>query len=136
MEKVSCDIGVRALRLIRRLRIRVRGAGNPGRISTLGCCARVRRRLLVLGTKMSLEGKKVLLLIDFSYEDMEVQYPKIRLEEEGATVVVCGAHPAKTKYTGKFGTSSSLNALKSAQQPCCHSAFLNVMSLCCCSPLL
>jgi protease I len=30
-------------------------------------------------------------------------YPKVRLEEEGCTVVVVGAHPAGQKYTGKFG---------------------------------
>jgi hypothetical protein len=35
---------------------------------------------------------------------LQVQYPKIRLEEEGATVTVAGGHPAGTKYTGKFGT--------------------------------
>ena len=30
-------------------------------------------------------------------------YPKFRLEEEGARVLVVGAHPAGTKYTGKYG---------------------------------
>lgn len=30
-------------------------------------------------------------------------FPKIRLEEEGATVVVCGSHAVGTKYTGKYG---------------------------------
>lgn len=30
-------------------------------------------------------------------------YPKIRLEEEGAQVIVIGAHPAGMKYTGKYG---------------------------------
>ena len=30
-------------------------------------------------------------------------WPKMRLEEEGATVVVCGSHAPKTKYTGKYG---------------------------------
>lgn len=33
----------------------------------------------------------------------QVQYPKIRLEEEGFSVVVAGGHAAGTKYTGKFG---------------------------------
>ena len=30
-------------------------------------------------------------------------YPKIRLAEEGAVVVVVGVHPAGQKYTGKYG---------------------------------
>ena len=43
------------------------------------------------------------MLIDFSFEDMEVMYPKIRLAEDGVAVSIVGAHPAGTKYTGKFG---------------------------------
>lgn len=27
----------------------------------------------------------------------------MQLEEEGATVIVCGSHAPKTKYTGKYG---------------------------------
>ena len=50
-----------------------------------------------------LEGLRVALFCDFKFEDMEVLYPKMRLEEEGATVHVCGVHPAGMKYTGKFG---------------------------------
>jgi hypothetical protein len=34
---------------------------------------------------------------------VQVMYPKLRMEEEGATVVVCGVHPAPMKYTGKHG---------------------------------
>ena len=48
-----------------------------------------------------LRGKTVVLFVDFSYEDLEVMYPKIRIEEEGARVLVVGAHKAGTKYTGK-----------------------------------
>jgi len=43
------------------------------------------------------------IFCDFKFEDMEVMYPKIRLEEEGIEVVVVGVHPKGTKYTGKFG---------------------------------
>jgi|EP00966_Prymnesium_polylepis_P214015 protease I len=84
-----------------------------------------------------LKGKRILLFIDFQFEDMEVMWPKMRvsarpraavaqappalsknmsaththrhirfrkqLEEEGATVCVCGSHPPNTKYTGKYG---------------------------------
>ncbi len=50
-----------------------------------------------------LAGLRVALFCDFKFEDMEVLYPKMRLEEEGATVVVVGVHKAGMKYTGKFG---------------------------------
>lgn len=46
---------------------------------------------------------RLCLLIDYSYEDMEVMYPKIRLTEDNILVSVVGAHVAGTKYTGKFG---------------------------------
>mmetsp|Transcript_67475 Transcript_67475/g.161910 ORF Transcript_67475/g.161910 Transcript_67475/m.161910 type:complete len:181 (-) Transcript_67475:166-708(-) len=52
---------------------------------------------------MALQGKTVAIFIDFTFEDMEVMYPKLRLQEEGATVKVIGCHPAGTKYTGKYG---------------------------------
>ena len=50
-----------------------------------------------------LAGKTIGIFIDFQFEDLEVMYPKIRLEEEGANVVVIGAHPAGMKYAGKHG---------------------------------
>lgn len=50
-----------------------------------------------------LVGKTVVIFIDFQFEDLEVMYPKIRLEEEGAKVIVCGIHDAPMKYTGKYG---------------------------------
>ena len=39
-----------------------------------------------------LSGKRVLLFAAALYEDLELWYPKIRLEEEGATCVVAGEH--------------------------------------------
>ena len=39
----------------------------------------------------------------------EVHYPKLRLEEEGAKVVVIGGHPKGTKYTGKSSLFSAEN---------------------------
>lgn len=50
-----------------------------------------------------LAGKTIGIFIDFQFEDLEVMYPKIRLEEEGANVVVIGVHPAGMKYSGKHG---------------------------------
>eukprot|EP00933_Yihiella_yeosuensis_P055376 TRINITY_DN5412_c2_g1_i1.p1 TRINITY_DN5412_c2_g1~~TRINITY_DN5412_c2_g1_i1.p1 ORF type:complete len:201 (+),score=41.45 TRINITY_DN5412_c2_g1_i1:63-605(+) len=50
-----------------------------------------------------LAGKTVGCLIDFQYEDLEVWFPKLRLEEAGAKVVIVGSHPKGMKYTGKFG---------------------------------
>ena len=47
--------------------------------------------------------RRVAMLIDFKFEDLEATYPKIRLEEEGYVVDVIGVHPKATKYTGKFG---------------------------------
>lgn len=50
---------------------------------------------------MELKGKKVLILADEMYEDMELWYPKIRLTEAGAMVKVAG--PEKKTYHGKHG---------------------------------
>jgi protease I len=50
---------------------------------------------------MRLSGKRVLCYVEDVYEDLELWYPKLRLEEEGAEVVVAG--PSKRTYTGKHG---------------------------------
>ena len=51
----------------------------------------------------ALAGRTVAIFIDFSFEDLEVTYPKVRLEEEGAKVILASSHPAGTKFTGKHG---------------------------------
>jgi protease I len=48
-----------------------------------------------------LEGKKVLILADDLYQDLELWYPKLRLTEEGAEVTLAG--PKKGEYRGKNG---------------------------------
>lgn len=46
--------------------------------------------------------KTILALVDDIYEDLELWYPKLRLEEEGWKVVVAGPK-AGTVYKGKHG---------------------------------
>jgi protease I len=46
--------------------------------------------------------KKILTLVDDIYEDLELWYPKIRLEEEGWTVAVAGPETNRV-YAGKHG---------------------------------
>ena len=44
----------------------------------------------------------ILIFIDDGYEDMELMYPKYRLEEAGFRVVIAGPRAGQT-YTGKHG---------------------------------
>ena len=50
---------------------------------------------------MRLSGKRILILCGPDYEDMELHYPRYRLMEEGAEVVVAGIGEAT--YKGKKG---------------------------------
>jgi protease I len=52
---------------------------------------------------MRLKGKKVLTLVSEDFDDLELYYPLLRLQEEGAVVDVAGLE-AKV-YPGKFGLS-------------------------------
>lgn len=49
-----------------------------------------------------LDGKRVLMFVDHVYEDLELWYPKLRLMEEGAEVVVAGPEKGVV-YEGKNG---------------------------------
>jgi len=51
---------------------------------------------------MGLEGKRVAILAENHYQELELWYPLLRLREEGAEVVVVGTGSAKA-YTGKYG---------------------------------
>jgi protease I len=51
---------------------------------------------------MELTGKKIAILVDNMYQEMEVWYPLFRLQEAGATIVTVGAEAGKT-YTSKLG---------------------------------
>ncbi len=50
---------------------------------------------------MGLQGKRIAILVEDFYQDLEVWYPILRLREEGANVVVIA--PQKRSYKGKYG---------------------------------
>lgn len=52
--------------------------------------------------KPKLTGKRILMFVDDLYEDLELCYPRIRLIEEGAEVVVAGFYKMRV-YAGKHG---------------------------------
>jgi protease I len=52
--------------------------------------------------QLPLRGKRILMFVAEIYEDLELWYPKLRLIEAGATVVVAGPDAGKT-YPGKHG---------------------------------
>ena len=62
---------------------------------------------------MKLTGKRVAILAENIYQDLELWYPLLRFQEEGAQVVVVGSGSAKV-YHGKFGYP--VEADKTAQE--------------------
>ena len=51
---------------------------------------------------MTLEGKKLAILAESGYEDLELWYPYLRLQEEGAEITIIGSGTAES-YKGKRG---------------------------------
>ena len=64
---------------------------------------------------MTLQGKKILMFVDHIYEDLELLYPKYRLIEAGAAVVVAGPKAGAT-YKGKHGYPCASDAAISNMQ--------------------
>ncbi|MBK5502848.1 type 1 glutamine amidotransferase domain-containing protein [Peribacillus sp. TH14] len=62
---------------------------------------------------MRLKGKRVALLIEDDYQEMEAWYPAYRMQEEGATVVIVGSG-TKSTYHSKLGYP--MDADKSADE--------------------
>jgi len=58
---------------------------------------------------MKLDGKRIAILAENMYQEMELWVPYYRLREEGAEVKVIGAGGAKT-YTSKHGYPVSVDA--------------------------
>lgn len=50
----------------------------------------------------TLDGQRVLIFVGDDYEDLELWYPKLRLEEAGAKVTLAGLQ-ARHTYRGKHG---------------------------------
>lgn len=59
-------------------------------------------------SNMSLNGKKIIILVENLYEDIELWYPYYRLIEEGATVLLVGSSSA-LDYKGKYGYPAKIN---------------------------
>ena len=57
---------------------------------------------------MSLEGKRVIILAENNYQELELWYPLLRLREEGAEVTVVGSESGLT-YTSKLGYPVSVD---------------------------
>lgn len=58
---------------------------------------------------MNLKGKRIGILIEDQYEDIELWYPLLRLREAGSEVVVIGPEKEK-QYTGKHGYPMTADA--------------------------
>jgi protease I len=56
----------------------------------------------MMSTAKPLDGNRILIFVGDEYEDLELWYPKLRLEEAGAHVTLAGPEVGKM-YRGKHG---------------------------------
>ena len=75
-----------------------------------------------MATDRPLAGKRILTFVGDIYEDLELWYPKLRLIEAGAEVIVAGDQ-AETKYTGKNGYPCVADAAIAACGPSISTAW-------------
>jgi protease I len=61
---------------------------------------------------MELQGKRIALLVEADFQDLEVWYPKLRLTEAGAEVVTIGTITGPN-YKGKYGLSITADKMAS-----------------------
>ena len=66
-------------------------------------------------SSQTLIGKRILIFVGDIYEDLELWYPKLRLIEAGAEVVVAGQE-ANVVYAGKNGYPCTSDAAISDMQ--------------------
>ncbi len=64
---------------------------------------------------MTLKGKKVAILLEKDFQDLEVWYPALRLKEAGAAVVFVGT--TAKDYRGKFGYPATADVLVGQIRP-------------------
>lgn len=57
---------------------------------------------LLMTTALPLAGQRILMFVDDIYEDLELWYPKLRMQEAGAEVALA-AHEVGKSYKGKNG---------------------------------
>jgi protease I len=57
-----------------------------------------------------LDGIRILVLVGDDYEDLELWYPKLRIEEAGGHVVLAGSLQGRT-YSGKHGYPCTSDAM-------------------------
>lgn len=62
-----------------------------------------------MSDQLPLSGKRVLMFVGDIYEDLELWYPKLRLEEAGAAVTLAGPE-AGVVYDGKHGYPAKSDA--------------------------
>ncbi|WP_018922305.1 type 1 glutamine amidotransferase domain-containing protein [Salsuginibacillus kocurii] len=72
---------------------------------------------------MRLDGKRVLALVDDEFEDLELWYPVLRLQEEGAAVDLAGKEEKKV-YMGKYGVHATADISFASMKPADYDAIL------------